>query len=321
MRPLLYFLLLSAGCPAAPRVDDLAVVDLTAKAVRLVWNSGVDSRPEVDVFTNAAGTIPAPGIVTTPYSIFAGDSTAPNLATAEGMQEIEVTGLLPDTTYYLRARSVSVPAGTSATSGLVGIRTASTPLPALSAAAVTPFANPVLSLARVPSTEDYSSIATMLVVTTPGARAGVLALNSSTESWFVDLNGIISNTTGTPLPLTPGTPLEATLYTGESGARRFMLYAPDSDQLAEVRPPLLSPTTPVDSLITSPAPGLLLMEFPAAPGNYYAVESSATLGTGDWSTILDATRTETDRFFFSTNQLPDPTRFFRTRDVEVFPTP
>lgn len=321
MRSLVFLLLLSTWSQAAPRVRDLSVVDLTAKSLRLVWNSGTDSRPEVDVFTNAAGTLPAPGITTTPFSIYAGDSTAINTATAEGVQEIQVSGLLPDTTYHLRARSVSVPAGSAAQSGLIEIRTAADTLLARSGAAATPFANPVLSFARAPSTPEYSAISALLVVTTPGARTGVLALTTNAEDWFIDLNGLVSATTGTPLALASGTPLDAALYTGDTGTKPFTLYAPSSAQLAEVRPPLLAPDPPLNARLLAPAPGLLLMEFAATAGDYHAVERSTSLGSGSWEEVQGATETEEDRFFFSTYELSAPKAFYRTRRIDVLAPP
>ncbi len=314
------FLLSPSVCLALPRVSDLAVVDLTAKAFRLVWNSGTDSRPEVDVYLNAAGSTPAPGITKTPFSLFQEDNTAINLATSEGVQEIQVTGLNPDTTYYVRARSVPVPSGSSAQSPLIQVRTAASPLLAMSGGAPAPFANPVLSLSRAPSTASYSAISTLLVVSTPAARSGTVALGNSSK-WFVDLNSLISSATGTPLPLDSGTPLQATIYTGNAGARKFTLYTPDSDDLAEVRPPALSPDPPLNAHILSPASGLLLMEFASAPGSYYAVDRSASLEAGDWERIQEAVEADSERFFYSTNALTGDAAFYRTQSIDVLPPP
>ncbi len=320
LRTALFAVVFLAPCTfAQPRVSDLAVADLTAKAFRLVWNSGADSSPEIEVFLNAAGTNAAPGLTITPFSLFAGDNAAVNVAAAQGVQEIEVTGLAPDTTYHVRARSVSLTSPASAQSALFPIRTAATPLLALSGGGSTAFANPVLDFAKPPSTDVYSTLVAILSVSAPGGRSASLALPGDAESWFIDLNGLVAEATGTPLRLESGTPLEASIYLGKTGLRRFTLYAPSSDDLAEVRPPALSPQPPANANILAPAPGLLLMEFAADPGSYYAVESSPSMAPGTWGQVLGATLADTDRFFFSTSDLPDDRAFFRTRLVEVFP--
>lgn len=320
MRSIVLIILIATWTHAAPRVSDPAVVDLTAGAVRLVWNSGTDSRPEADIFTNAAGTLAAPGVTKTPFSTFAGDSNAINLATAEGVQEIQITGLLADTLYYLRARSVSLVNGATAQSPLIPVRTGATPLLALAGSA-TPFANPVLSLARAPSSNSSSSLAQLLVVTTSGARSGTIALNGNPETWFIDLNGLVASATGTPLPLSPGIPLDAALYTGNSGVRRFTLYSPPSENLAEVRPPSLAPEPPLNAHILAPAPGWLLMEFAATAGEFYSVERSTSLVTEEWEEIQSATQADGDRFHYSTNDVPATKAFYRTRRVDVLAVP
>ena len=109
------FYLFSVSSHAAqPLLTETVITDVTDRSFSLVWTSDQVGQPIIEVYSDAAGTLPVTGISIKPYDIHTGNpayeessrqtSIDSIVAAAQslGIVKTTTTGLLPATTYYVK---------------------------------------------------------------------------------------------------------------------------------------------------------------------------------------------------------------------------
>jgi len=316
--------LLTGILQAAPVLSGLRVTDVTPGSLRVVWQSNEAANPGLEVFTNPAGTIPATGVTISAYREFGADPFPANLARDSGIMSMHVSGLDPDTTFYLRASSTSLANSSITTAPLQTVLTAVGVRRALSSPSPTPLANPILRFQCLTRSGERAATGSLLVVQVAGAHSPVTTLVGGIADTYVDFNNLFSATTRETLSLAGFEPVSLTLYHGFGQTESFSFFAPVGDGTATAMDPCLT-SGPITAPVIAPHRGpngitRVFMEFPAQVGIPYVIQSGETLGS--WIDV-HAAAPLTPRLFWEDNALVEdhpapgtvPVRFYRTRST------
>lgn len=97
-----------------PILSDSLITDVSDRSFSLIWTTDQPGTASVEVYTDAAGTQPATGIITTRYPLNTGDPSLNGLqretsrqdivqaARDMGIVKVRIHGLSADTSYYLK---------------------------------------------------------------------------------------------------------------------------------------------------------------------------------------------------------------------------
>ncbi len=309
------------AAPAPP--SDLTVTDVSPKAFRAVWHSDPETVPEIQVFSNAAGTIPVGGLVLTPFPLAVGNDLLRIESSGRGLLSIDVSGLAPDTTYYFRARSRSLIDDSSTAGSLQAVKTARQAGLVKNAAPFAAFANPVVRFKGVTEDGAEADVSSLILASVPGVRSPVTAAVDVGPSVWLDLNNLISDSTGTALPVSGSEPLTLRIMRGRGRVETFHFFAPAGDASAAASDPQLTPTPLTAAVVRAHSRGTgaarVFMEFPVTPGAYYDVEFSETLAPSGWTVADSRLRSDNGRLFWEDNGFSGtpappkdtPKRFYR----------
>ena len=310
-----------AAAPAAP--EDLSIIDVSPKSFRVAWHTDPDTEPEISVFSNAAGNAPVNGLVITPYPLAPDDDFLRIESSVRGLLSIEATGLTPNTTYYFRVASRSQIDGTVTSAPLQSVRTAVQSGLVTHAAPLTAFANPVIRFQGVTTDGNTTDVSSIILASVAGARSPVAAVVGLGPVVLLDLNNLISEASGTVLPISGSEPLTLKIMRGNGQTETFSFFAPSGDPTAAIADPQLSDEPLASPVIRthrhSDTLARVFMEFPADPDIFYKVETSETLDTGAWTESEAGLRGQNGRLFWEDNGLSGspsppgdtPKRFYR----------
>jgi hypothetical protein len=314
------------AAPAPP--THLTVTDVSAKAFNVVWHSSPGTLPEIQVFSDVAGTVPVSGLATTAFPFAKGDDLVPAESSSRGLLSIGVAGLAPDTTYSFRVTSRST-ADDSATVGpLRQVRTARQTGLVRSTAPFTAFANPVVTFQGVTEDGERIDVSAVVLASVPNARSPITTAVGLGDEVWLDFNNLISETTGGGLPIHGAEPLTLTILRGHGKSERFNFFAPASDGLADIRDPWLTPESLRGPVIAarSSATGAsrIFMEFPVTKGRFYQIERSPSLINAIWQAAGNRVEAASNRLFWEDNgragTTPPPSAtdrmFYRAREID-----
>ncbi|MEM9080429.1 MAG: hypothetical protein AAGC74_07060 [Verrucomicrobiota bacterium] len=292
-----------------PTISNILITDISPKSFRVVWDSSLNSVPDLEVFLNASATVPAIATLQ-PFAYFGGETLASNEASAEGLQSILVSGLSPNTTYYFRVRSSNVAGDQTNTSSLLSVQTSNTA--ALSQAIAsnqTPFANPLLAFDLLSEDGSETSPAAIYLADVPGSRSPIAVSNSLASRGFFDLNHFVSASNGLPLPVTQGTPLQIIIRSGNNRTKILSFFTPENQSLAKTQSPQLTPDNLLKPAIMSPSgqtgPSRVFLEFPVSDGQFYQIERSSELQPGQWQNVSGGLQASGPRLFWEDNILAE----------------
>jgi hypothetical protein len=316
--------LLTGLLHAAPVLSGLRVADVTPTSLRVVWQSSESADPGLEIFTDPAGTIPATDVEIVAYREFGADPFPANLARDSGIMSVHVSGLDPDTTYYLRASSTSLADSSITTAPLQTALTAAGIRRALSGASPIPLANPVLRFQCLTRSGEQAATGSLLVTQVAGAHSPVTTLVGGNAETFVDLNNLFSATSRETMSIAGFEPVTLTLYHGFGETETFSFFTPVGDGSSTAMDPCLT-SGPITAAVISPyrGPGgitRVFMEFPAQVGVPHIIQSGETLDSWiDLHTVAPLN----PRLFWEDNALVGdhpapatvPARFYRTRFV------
>ena len=309
-------------------ISDVTVSDVSTCACRLIWQTDRPATPSLAVFTDSGGTVPAAGVTITNYPGFGTDQLAPVTASDFGLMSVEITGLLPNTFYYVRGTSTALDDSSTASTALIAIHTAAQLAPLSGGASPTPITNPVLRFNCLDESGDFTAVSGALTVSINGSRTAVSGFVNGHATVYLDLGNLISDTTGRTLPVLGGEPMTLKFHRGLGQVDVFQMFAPGTDGLATVRDPRLTPAA-ITSPVVRPFPGTakgparVFIEFPAIPGVAYQLETSETLRTGEWEKI-DGFVADENRYFFEDNgraETPAPPSATPRRFYRLIPQP
>lgn len=315
-----------AAAPKPPA--DLVVTDVTAKSFRAIWHSDPETEPEIEVFSDAGGTIPVNGLIVTPFPHTANDDLLKIESAERGLLSIEVSGLSPDTTYRFRARSRSM-VDDSATGGtLQQVKTATQAGLISHSIPFSAITNPMIRFEGLTGNGESADVSALVVASVPGARSPVTTVVGFDGVVWIDLNNLISDTGGTAMPVSGGEPLTIRMYRGHNKpVEHFGFFAPAGNSDAGSKNPRIVPGSLTGNVsrahLHEMKPSRVFMEFPVVPGDYYNIECSETLAPGSWTVAATGLRAEDGRLFWEDNGLAGtptppkdtPKRFYRAVPV------
>ncbi len=304
---------------AAPVLTDAVLTDVSPCAFKVLWHSNQSAAPSVQIFTDAAGTVPAAGATA---EIYAGlDDYTQVLLSDAGIMSVDVRGLAANTVYHVRATSTSLANSSVAATSLLSVRTAAASLPFTAASPFAAVVNPVLRFDCLSPDGRQSAETGLLVAQVSGARTPVSQAVTSDTTVYLETANLISSTTGMTLPLLGNETLTLKFYRGLGLIETFNFFMPVGDHLATVEDPRLT-SSPLIATEIRPVKGSdgvarVFLEFPVTPGAYYNVESSPALGS--WSEVERGLRSTDARLFWEDSGLrevlPAPadsaSRFYR----------
>ncbi|WP_054696254.1 hypothetical protein [Geotalea toluenoxydans] len=122
-------LLAAENALAVPETVSVRVTDVTTSSFAVVWLTDVAAMPQVEVYTDAAMT----NRLTETISLSPMPDAPQEVAAAarsKGIMKIRVTGVTPNTTYYVRTVTADPAAADSISySGVQGVNTAAEVVP------------------------------------------------------------------------------------------------------------------------------------------------------------------------------------------------
>lgn len=327
--PTICLLVLPLSLPAAPAPPaDLAVTDVSAKAFNAVWHSTPETEPEIQVFSDAAGSVPVTGLAITAFPLAKGDNLIPVESSQRGLLSIGVAGLAPDTTYHFRVGSRSLVDSSSTVGPLRAVRTARQTGLVRTTAPFTAFANPVLAFQGVTADGNLIDVSAIVLASVPGVRSPVSAVVGLGEDIWLDLNNLISDADGGGMPVAGSEALTLRVLRGFGKVETFRFFAPAGESLAAVADPWLTAETLRGPVIV-PRPSAtgaarVFMEFPVAKGRFYQIERATSLVNPVWQSAGRSVQAAGSRLFWEDNGLagtdPPPAAaarmFYRLREID-----
>lgn len=275
-----------------PSVSNLLVTDVTPRSFSVVWSANEPSRSGLDVYYDDKGYVAPTGAVVTPQPVQNGSAVIATLAEDNGVMKVQVTGLLPGTTYYFQTRTTS-----KSTADLI-LYPAEAPLLAVttevktvrsktSGSALVPFSNDVVTAECYLADGVTPAQGTLVFATVEGAKNPVSAFvgdGIAPPYALIDLNNLYGRGTGESLDIGRGGNLTLVNFRGRLGNSAIVHRVPADAGLAEIKPP--------DPGL---APGWNLLSLPLEPQN----PSLATVLAPVWSKLASVWAYDTglDKWF------------------------
>jgi len=316
------------AAPAPPA--DLTITNVSTKSFHVVWHSSPETEPEIDVFSNPAGTMPLNGLAITPYPMAGGDTLVAAESSARGLLSIGVAGLQPATTYYIRARSREFGGGAASVSPLIPVQTAAVAGLVGPTTPFTAFANPLVGFQGISREGGQIDLSAIVTAAVPGARSPVAAVVGGDELVWLDLNNLVAHSNGRNLRVQGSEPLTLRVFRGAGKpVDTFEFFAPENSALAEAADPQLTPgplTGGVAVARSNAAGGAVrvFLEFPVEAGAIYEIQRSPVFGAASWTRAAGPLRADRDRLFWEDNGLAGtdpppsaaPRMFYRLRKID-----
>lgn len=192
-------LLFSAGNAfAVPETVGVRITDVTASSFSVVWMTDVPAEPAVEVYADSSGTNSVAGTVkTTPFPGASANVAAS--AREKGIMKVNVSGLAPDTAYYVKTVTKDpVNSDSVGYSSVLEVRTAALVIPYEASAdgSLVGFSNDLLTFKIYIKPGDASSapgLGDLMLLEVAGSRYPVSAFAGEgikTPECVLDLNNI-----------------------------------------------------------------------------------------------------------------------------------
>ena len=233
---LLSFYLLSATVPAVAVVSDTQITDVTTRAFSAVWVSSEQvTSATVQVFSDAGGS----NDITATLNV---TLVSPQSALLQGIAKVDVAGLAPATTAYVRTVTIG-PSGQVVSSNLLPVRTARESTKANSSNQ--PIINDlILDKIFLPDGVNPAEGALLLVKAPKISSYPLTAFvgqGFTAPAAVIDLNNLFNDATGLSAEVPAGAVLEVTEFRG--------LHCNQNQKLAHMRlAPSHEETPPITEL-------------------------------------------------------------------------
>lgn len=226
-----------------PTVQDLFVTDVTTVSFSVIWAASEASTATLEVFEDAAGTIPVTGATIIPHPVNNGDAAIRLAAEDNGVMKVMVTGLSYDTTYYFQTLTTSKSTVQTAVYPATGLLDVTTEVQTVrtyeSNGDILPFSNDIIIEPCYLEDGVTPATGTLLMATVAGANYPLTAFVGDgvpSPNALIDLNNAFSRTSFGNFDLQQGENLTLLNFGGLSGNSVVNKQTPLDNSLAEIKP-------------------------------------------------------------------------------------
>ncbi len=240
-----------------PEVSHVMVTDVTTVSFSAIWIASEPSTPDLQVFTDAAGSVPATGIDVEPHPVDSGNETIRTAAEDMGVMKVRVTGLEADTAYYFRliTRSKTTneisyfPEALPLQSVTTEVRTERSEILGINEI---PFSNDLIVYdCYLPDGSTFADGA-LLLAEVEGADYPISKFvgdGITTPAAYIDLNNLFDVNSRMTIPLDGCESITLTRYMGLYGIITAQLQVPDNNQLTEIKSPISLVSPEISDLV------------------------------------------------------------------------
>ena len=243
---ILSILLCAAGAGAGvPSVSDVLVADVTTRSFAVIWSVSEPAVPDILVFEDAAGSVPAAGASIHVHPVRSGDVYVKAAAEENGVMKVEISGLFPGSTYYFQLVTTSTatddvdyhPDGAPFPGVTTEIRTVRSEVVD---SAETPFSNDLIVDAIYLADQVTPAEGTLLVAEISGSEhpvSGYVGDGVDLPYAVVDLNQLFETSSHETMEARGGEEMVLTHFKGLLGKSSFSYYVPENSGFAEMKHP------------------------------------------------------------------------------------
>ena len=219
------------------------MTDVTTVSFSVIWAASEASTAGLELFEDAAGTIPVTDATVIPHPVNNGDVAIKEAAENNGVMKVMVTGLTYDTTYYFRTLTTSKSTADTAVYPDTGLLDVTTEVQTVrtyeSNGDILPFSNDIIIEPCYLEDGVTPATGTLMMATVAGGHHPITAFvgdGVDSPNALIDLNNVFGRETFENIDLQQGENLTLLNFGGLSGNSVVNMRMPPDNSLAEIKP-------------------------------------------------------------------------------------